>query len=54
VKVAVMLEKRAGERGLFWRCGGLLCTIHHLINFTLARVENVPVCPQCLTKDIGK
>jgi len=27
-------------------------TIHHLINFTLARVANVPVVPRCLTKDI--
>ena len=25
-----------------------LCTIHHLINFTLARVENVPVVPAVL------
>jgi hypothetical protein len=28
----------------------LLCTIHHLINFTLARVENVPVVPAVLDK----
>ena len=27
-----------------------LCTIHHLINFTLARVENVPVVPAVLDK----
>jgi hypothetical protein len=26
----------------------LLCTIHHLINFTLAGVENVPVVPAVL------
>jgi hypothetical protein len=28
----------------------LLCTIHHLINFTLARVENVPVVLAVLDK----
>jgi hypothetical protein len=28
----------------------LLCTIYHLINFTLARVENVPVVPAVLDK----
>jgi hypothetical protein len=30
----------------------LLCTIHHLINFALVRVENAQSCPRCLTKDI--
>jgi hypothetical protein len=33
-----------------FRSGPLLCTIHHLINFTLARVENVPVVPAVLDK----
>src|SRR5258706_8712935 len=28
----------------------LLCTIHHLINFTLASVENVPAVPAVLDK----
>ena len=28
----------------------LLCTIHHSINFTLARVENVPAVPAVLDK----
>jgi hypothetical protein len=31
----------------------LFCTIHHLINFALVRVENAQSCPRCLTKDIS-
>jgi hypothetical protein len=33
-----------------FRSRSLLCTIHHLINFTLAGVENVPVVPAVLDK----
>jgi len=33
-----------------FRSRPLLCTIHHLINFTLASVENVPVVPAVLDK----
>jgi Uracil phosphoribosyltransferase len=33
-----------------FRSRPFLCTIHHLINFTLARVENVPVVPAVLDK----
>ena len=35
-----------------FRSRPLLCTIHHLINFALVRVENAQSCPRCLTKDI--
>jgi hypothetical protein len=33
-----------------FRSRPFLCTIHHLINFTLAHVENVPVVPAALDK----
>jgi hypothetical protein len=33
-----------------FRSRPLLCTIHHLINFTLVSVENVPVVPAVLDK----
>jgi Protein of unknown function (DUF2924) len=33
-----------------FRSRSLLCTIHHLINFTPAGVENVPVVPAVLDK----
>jgi hypothetical protein len=33
-----------------FRSRPLLCTIHHLINSTLASVENVPVVPAVLDK----
>jgi putative ABC transport system substrate-binding protein len=33
-----------------FRSRPLLCTIHHLINFALVRVENAPVVPAVLDK----